>query len=119
MRAGRNAAPAVVPRKHDPGRPRVAVRPNYVGPPFSGLDAGRMNGGESCRDQGERNAPRPSPEARPRVRKVAAMERRAARALRHWAPRPKGANQDVAPLGAPSPHPCGALPKNPILHKKW
>jgi hypothetical protein len=32
------AAPADVPRKRISGRPRVAVRPNYVGPPLVGLD---------------------------------------------------------------------------------
>ena len=61
--AGRDAAPAVVPRTHGSGTPWVAVRPNYVGPPFSGLDAGRMNAGESLRDRGEPMAPRPAPEA--------------------------------------------------------
>lgn len=33
------------------GRPRATVRLNYVGPPFSGLDAGRMKGGGSLPDQ--------------------------------------------------------------------
>ncbi len=73
------AAPAPVPRKHGPGRPRVTVRPHYGGPPFSGLDAGRMNAGESLRDQGGRNAPRPAPEATVPRPKIAAVERREAR----------------------------------------
>ena len=45
------------------GTPRVTVRPYYGGPPFSGLDAGRMKGGESLPDQGGRDAPCPAPEA--------------------------------------------------------
>ena len=63
MLAEQGAALAVVPRKRNPGTPRVTVRPYYGGPPFGGLDAGRMNGGETCRDQGGRDAPCPAPEA--------------------------------------------------------
>ena len=44
------AAPARLPRKQPSGTPRVAVRPNYVGLPFDGLDAGRTNAGESPPD---------------------------------------------------------------------
>jgi hypothetical protein len=36
MSAGRDAAPALVPRKHGPGAPRAAVRPYYEGLPFEG-----------------------------------------------------------------------------------
>ena len=51
------AAPADVPRKRISGRPRVTVRPNYVGLPPVGLDAGRTNAGESLRDQVGQRAP--------------------------------------------------------------
>ena len=37
---GAGAAPAFVPRKHGPGTPRVAVRPNYVGLPLAGWTRG-------------------------------------------------------------------------------
>jgi hypothetical protein len=79
MRAGWDAAPAGRFRKPTPGTPRVTVRPYYGGPPFGGLDAGRMNGGETCRDQGGRDAPRPAPEATVLGRKIAAVKRRKAR----------------------------------------
>jgi hypothetical protein len=55
MLAVQGAAPAVVPRKRNPGTPRVTVRSYYGEPPFGGLDAGRMNAGESLRDQGGRS----------------------------------------------------------------
>ena len=45
------AAPAPVPRKHRPGRPRVAVRSYYGGPP-SVAGRERRKGGESRLDQG-------------------------------------------------------------------
>ena len=51
------AAPADVPRKRISGRPRVTVRPNYVGLPMSGLDADRTNAGESLRDKVGQRAP--------------------------------------------------------------
>ena len=44
------------------GSPSAPLR----GLPLAGLDEGRTNGGESLRDQGERNAPRPTPEERSR-----------------------------------------------------
>jgi hypothetical protein len=98
------AAPAVVPRKRNPGRPRVTVRPYYGGPPFSGLDAGRMNGGETCRDQGGRGAPCPAPEATVPEPKIAAVERRKAlRPPNLRAHRPQGRKPKVAPPGAPPP----------------
>jgi hypothetical protein len=55
--AERGAAPAPVSRKHRSGRLRVTVRPNYVGPPFSGLVGDRWNGGESRRDQAGQRPP--------------------------------------------------------------
>ena len=69
--SGVGAAPAVALRKRAPGMPRVTVRPYYGGPPFSGLDAGRMKGGESLPDQGGRGAPCPAPEATVLERKIA------------------------------------------------
>ena len=51
------AAPADVPRKRISGRPRVTVRPNYVGLPPVGLDADRTNAGESLRDKVGQRAP--------------------------------------------------------------
>ena len=75
MTAGWDAAPALVPRKHKSGTLWAAVRPNYVGLPFSGLDAGRMKGGGSLPDQGGRNAPCPAPEATAPGCEIAAMER--------------------------------------------
>jgi len=57
MLAEQGAAPAVVPRKRNPGTPRVTVRSYYGEPPLSGLDAGRTNGGETCRDQGGQKPP--------------------------------------------------------------
>ena len=62
-----------------PGGLGLTVRPYYEGLPISRLDAGRMNGGESCRDQGERNAPRPVTEERCRGQKSPQVERREAR----------------------------------------
>ena len=38
-----------------PGGLGLTVRPYYEGLPIDRLDAGRTNGGESCRDQGEGN----------------------------------------------------------------
>ena len=67
---GGGAAPAPKPRKFR-SRPRVTVRPNYVGPPVKRLDEGRTNGGESLRDQGERNTP-----VRPRKNGPGAKNRR-------------------------------------------
>ena len=76
---GEGVAPAVVARNHGSGRPRVTVRPYYEGLPIARLDAGRMNGGESCRDRGKRKA---SPSGHGRTApqpKIAAVERREAR----------------------------------------
>ena len=39
-----------------PGGLGLTVRPYYEGLPIDRLDEGRMNGGESCRDQGKRKA---------------------------------------------------------------
>src|SRR5881227_2565885 len=62
-----------------PGGLGLTVRPYYEGLPISRLDAGRTNGGESCRDQGERNAPCPVTEERCRGQKSPQVERREAR----------------------------------------
>src|SRR5207302_883109 len=62
-----------------PGGLGLTVRPYYEGLPISRLDEGRTNGGESCRDQGERNAPRPVTEERCRGQKSPQVERREAR----------------------------------------
>jgi hypothetical protein len=96
MRAGWDAAPAVVPRKRNSGTPRVTVRPYYGGPPFSGLDAGRMNGGETCWDKGGRDAPCPAPEATVLGCKVAAVERRTAGARAQRARRRKASADGCA-----------------------
>ena len=40
-----------------PGGLGPTVRPYYEGLPIDRLDEGRTNGGESCRDQGERMLP--------------------------------------------------------------
>ena len=77
---GPDAAPAGVVRSHAPGRPRVAVRPHYGGPPFGGLDAARMKGGESCPDQGPRRAPSAPGSYGPGDRKAAMARREAPRA---------------------------------------
>ena len=73
--AERGAAPARLLRKQPSGTPRVTVRPNYVGLPPVGLDAGRMNAGESLRDQVGQRAPVRPRKHGPGLRKVAAMER--------------------------------------------
>src|SRR5438067_9804652 len=62
-----------------PGGLGLTVRPYSEGLPISRLDAGRTNGGESCRDQGERNAPCPVTEERCRGQKSPQVERREAR----------------------------------------
>ena len=62
-----------------PGGLGPTVRPYYEGLPIDRLDEGRMNGGESCRDQGEGN-PHLSGHGRtvPRT-EIATVERREAR----------------------------------------
>jgi hypothetical protein len=79
MSAGWDAAPAPVPRKHEPGAPRAAVRPHYEGLPFDGLDEGRTNAGESLRDQGERMLPVRTRKHGPGAEEAAAVKRRKAR----------------------------------------
>ena len=44
--SGTDAAPALVPRKHEPGTPRVAVRAHYEGLPYPGW-TGQDERGES------------------------------------------------------------------------
>ena len=106
MRAERGAASAGAIRNAQPGTPRVTVRPYYGGPPFSGLDAGRMKGGESPPDQGGRNAPRPAPEATVPGCEIAAMERRKASAPRRARHAARRDGRLDAPIGAPSPRTC-------------
>ena len=62
------------------GTPRVAVRPNYVGLP-SLAGRGPDERGRKPAGSGGPKSPHPAPEARPRARKVAAVERRKAGAL--------------------------------------
>src|SRR5438132_36832 len=62
-----------------PGGLGLTVRPYYEGLLIDRLDEGRTNGGESCRDQGERNAPCPVTEERCRGQKSPQVERREAR----------------------------------------
>ena len=79
--AEQGAAPAVVPRKRNPGTPRVTVRPYYGGLPFSGLDgAGRREAKASRIRVG--GAPRPVPEATVPGCEIAAAERWAVRVPR-------------------------------------
>ena len=95
-RAGRDretgsggAAPAREARNLAPGRLWVAVRPHYEGLPFSGLDAARTKGGESCPDRGPTRALSAPGSSGPGDRK-AAMERREARTLSQRVPAPQG-----------------------------
>ena len=61
------------------------VRPNYMGPSGNGL-VERMNAGEILRNQGRRRvAPVRFQKAVSRSKENAAVERREANALRHWA----------------------------------
>ena len=83
--AERDAAAARVFRKHPSGTPRVAVRPNYVGLPFSGLDGtGRARRKPRAR-AGEEPVVRVAEATAPRC-KVAAAERRVARVRRTGRP---------------------------------
>jgi hypothetical protein len=88
------AAPADVPRKRISGRPRVTVRPNYVGLPFSGLDAGRTNGAKAP-GSGGRRVRRLDPGSTVPKPKIAAVERRKATRspLRARPPRPAKARK--------------------------
>ena len=69
-----------------PGALGATARPNYVGPSGNGL-VKRMNAGrKSCGIKGVRmGAPVRLQKAVPRSKKNAAVERREANALRHWA----------------------------------
>ena len=75
----RGAAAALVPRKHRSGTPRAAVRPNYVGLPFSGLDVAGRAWRKPRAGAGEEPAVRVA-EATAPGRKIAAVERREASA---------------------------------------
>src|SRR4051812_45236679 len=74
------AAPALVPRTHESGRPRVTVRPYYEGLPLVGLDAGRMKAAKAA-GSGERMLLSVPGSTVPRF-KIAAVECRKACALR-------------------------------------
>ena len=102
MTAGPDVAPALVPRKHKSGTPRVAVPPNYVGVPLVGWtrqgERGESRGiglaksqppeSRKLRSRGAKS-PRWSAERRASVRNGRDAERR---------------GLTKAPLGAPSPH---------------
>src|SRR6266576_1078842 len=95
-----------------PGALGVTARPNHVGPSGNGL-VKRMNAGrKSCGIKGVRmGSPVRLQKAVPRSKENAAVERREANALRHWAYAAR--RQDITPrLSAlRSPHVCeGELP---------
>ena len=100
IRSPVGAAPAGGARNPAPGRPWVAVRPHYEGPPFGGLDAARTKGGESCPDRGPTRVPSASGSYGPGEQKSPpwSAERRP-RSPKENAARRK----TVAPLGAPLP----------------
>jgi hypothetical protein len=79
-----------------PGASGDTARPNYVGPSGNG-PVGRMNAGESPRNQGlsVKGAPVRSQKAVPGSKENAAVERRQANAQRHWAYAAR--RQDVTP----------------------
>jgi hypothetical protein len=94
-RAGETNAPP------PPGRPWVAVRPHYGGPPFGGLDAARTKAGESLPDRVSQKPPGSAPGSYGPGDRKAAMERREAPASFK-----RGCGKTErpgAPLGAPSP----------------
>jgi len=84
VKAGQDAASAAVLRNHSSGTPRVSGRPYYEGPPSMaarGSDERRGNLPGSGRAKSSPSGPGSTV---PR-RETAAMERRKASALRHWA----------------------------------
>src|SRR6266576_6685319 len=85
-----------------PGALGVTARPNYVGPSGNGL-VERMNAGrKSCGIKGVRmGAPVRLQKAVPRSKENAAVERREANALRHWACAARRLKMLPAPFGAP------------------
>ena len=90
-----------------PGGLGLTVRPYYEGLPIVRLDAGRTNGGESCRDSGPgRTVPGP---------KIATVERREARrpassAGGPWRSRDRPDHKAGHGVRRSAPAPVGALP---------
>src|SRR4029079_11675647 len=99
----RGAAPAPVSRTHRSGRPRVTVRPNYVGLPIPGLDEGRTSGAKAPR-WGGRRVRCPTPEARSRGHKTPRWSAGRRRAPRRGAHAARRRLETTAPFGAPPPH---------------
>ena len=62
----------IVPRTHVPGRLWVAVRSNYVEPPFGGLDEWPEERGRKPAGSGGPDGPHPAPEATVPKPKIAA-----------------------------------------------
>ena len=85
--AEQGAAPALVPRKHKSGTPRVAVRPNYVGLPVTAA-RGKDERGES-RVIGRVMSSLSDPGSTAPGREIAAVERRTVRVRRSGRPRRK------------------------------
>ena len=115
--AEQGAAPALVPRKHKSGTPRVAVRPNYVGLPVTAA-RGKDERGES-RVIGRVMSSLSDPGSTAPGREIAAVERRTVRVRRSGRPRRK-AWTSRALLGAPLPHVCEGegLKAHPAPFKK-
>ena len=107
MLAERGAAPAPVSRTHRSGRPRVTVRPNYVGPP-RWLDGEGRTRAEACGIRRPKRPPSDPGSTVPRP-KIAAVERRKATRPAQRARAPQGVGLEMtAPFGAPPPHLSGA-----------
>ena len=87
-----------------PGASGDTARPNYVGPSGQPGWWGRMNAGESPRNQGlsVKGAPVRSQKAVSRSKENAAVERREVNALRNGRA-PQGVSMLPAPFGAPLP----------------
>jgi hypothetical protein len=100
---GSGAAPADMPRKHISGRPRVAVRSNYVGLPLMagrGTDEGRRK----LPGSGRAECPPSVPGSTAPRTEIAAVERREACAsIARRAPRLIRRGLFDAPFGAPLP----------------
>ena len=95
-----------------PGASGATARPNYVGPSGNGL-VKRMNAGrKSCGIKGVRmGAPVRLQKAVPRSKENAAVERREANALRHWACAARRLRCYPRLSALRSPHVCeGAFP---------
>ena len=88
-----------------PGASGDTARPNYVGPSGNGL-VKRMKAGESPPNQGRsvKAAPVRLQKAVPRSKENAAVERREANALRHWACAARRSNVTPRLSALRSPH---------------